>query len=93
MHRELRFARDEIGPVHYRFGFEIENEVDVSLSKILYDHLKKIVSRLASHVHVEGTSLTFVILSLTSLAIIRYTSNNKSHRLQFVKRIARVASL
>ena len=42
--------------------------------------------------HAEGASLAFVILSLTSLAIIRYTSNNKAHRLQFVKRIAWVAS-
>ena len=42
MQRELRFARDEIGPVHYKF--EIENEVDVSLTKILYDPFQNFLS-------------------------------------------------
>ena len=63
MQRELRFARDEIGPVHCRFEFE--NEVEVSLTKILYDHFKNFCLPIGfPYMHVEEASHTLVILSL-----------------------------
>ena len=33
-----RAGPGRVGPVHCTFEFEIENEVEVSLTKILYDH-------------------------------------------------------